>query len=58
MATVFIADKVADDCVAMLQQSGFNVINKPGLEVSEKLDILASADALIVRSATKVNAFG
>ncbi|MBC8368671.1 MAG: hypothetical protein H8E25_01610 [Planctomycetes bacterium] len=56
MATVFIADKVADDCVAMLQQSGFNVINKPGLEVSEKLDILASADALIVRSATKVNA--
>ncbi|MBC8370514.1 MAG: hypothetical protein H8E25_10980 [Planctomycetes bacterium] len=56
MKTVFIADKVADDCVQMLQASGFNVINKPGLEVDEKLKIIATADALIVRSATKVNA--
>ena len=56
MKTVFIADKVAADCVTILQQSGFNVINKPGLEVSEKLEILAEADALIVRSATEVDA--
>jgi D-3-phosphoglycerate dehydrogenase len=56
MKTVFIADKVADDCITILQNSGFNVINKPGLEVSEKLKIIADADALVVRSATNVNA--
>ncbi|MFT7516741.1 MAG: D-3-phosphoglycerate dehydrogenase [Myxococcota bacterium] len=56
MKKIFIADKVADDCVQMLQEFGFEVINKPGLEVAEKLSIIAEADGLIVRSATKVNA--
>ncbi|MDP6962960.1 MAG: hydroxyacid dehydrogenase [Planctomycetota bacterium] len=55
MPTVFIADKVASDCVSMLTQTGFDVINKPGLEQAEKLQCIANADALIVRSATTVD---
>ncbi len=53
---LFIADKISDDALEYL--AGFpdlEVDNRPGLSLAEKLEAVANADALIVRSATKVD---
>jgi D-3-phosphoglycerate dehydrogenase len=52
---VFIADKLKDDAVQVLEASGKLVVdNRPGLPEDEKLAAVRKANALIVRSATKV----
>ena len=53
---LFIADKISDDALEYL--AGFpdlEVDNRPGLALAEKLEAVGKADALIVRSATKVD---
>lgn len=52
----FFADAVAKDCETILTNAGFSVDNRPGLPEEEKLEALAHADALVVRSSTTVTA--
>jgi len=54
MNRILISDAVADACPSILQANGFQVDFKPGLAVSELLEIIDKYDGLIVRSATKV----
>lgn len=51
---VFIADKLSDDALDVLEDVPITVDYRPDLSVEEKHAALQKADALIVRSATKV----
>jgi len=53
---VLIADAVAQSCVDILEQAGFEVDNRPGLGDEDKLQALAPCTGLVVRSATQVSA--
>ncbi|MAM46200.1 MAG: phosphoglycerate dehydrogenase [Planctomycetes bacterium] len=54
---LFIADKISEDALEFLAASGdLEVDNRPGLSMPEKLEAVGKADAVIVRSATKVDA--
>lgn len=54
MPRVFIADKLETAGVDLLIASGIDVDNRPGLTGEILLSALQSADAVIVRSATKI----
>lgn len=56
MLRVFIADKLEASGVERLTAAGIEVDNRPGLNGDELRDALRSADAVIVRSATKITA--
>jgi D-3-phosphoglycerate dehydrogenase len=56
MARVFISDKLDAGGLSLLQHSGLEVDNRPGLKDAELRDAIRQADALIVRSGTKVTA--
>lgn len=53
---IIVADKIADDGIEYLRSKGFNVDTKFGISHDELLSIIEDYDAIIVRSATKVNA--
>lgn len=53
---VLLADKVAVECVALLEKGGMTVDNRPGLPHDEKMAAVADAVGLVVRSATTVDA--
>ena len=52
---VLISEKLASNAITMLEEAGHSVDVKLGLSHEELLAIIADYDALIVRSATKVN---
>ncbi|MEE3230382.1 MAG: NAD(P)-dependent oxidoreductase, partial [Planctomycetota bacterium] len=53
---LLIADKISEDALEFLSGCpDLEVDNRPGLPVSEKLEAVRAVDALIVRSATKVD---
>ncbi|MCX7748147.1 MAG: phosphoglycerate dehydrogenase [Clostridia bacterium] len=52
---VIVADKMAEDGIQYLREKGFEVDTKYGLSHEELLAIIEDYDAIIVRSATKVN---
>lgn len=54
MPRVFIADKLEASGVEQLTAAGIEVDNRPGLKGDELRAALRSADAVIVRSATKI----
>jgi D-3-phosphoglycerate dehydrogenase len=57
VAKVLISDALAAQGLAILEQAkGIEVVNKPGLSPAELLEAVADAEALVVRSATKVTA--
>jgi D-3-phosphoglycerate dehydrogenase len=56
MPRVFIADKLEASGIEQLTAAGIEVDNRPGLKGDELRDALRSADAVIVRSATKITA--
>ena len=56
MPRVFIADKLEIAGIELLTTSGIEVDNRPGLTGDALLTALRSADAVIVRSATKITA--
>lgn len=56
MPRVFIADKLETAGVEALTAAGIEVDNRPGLKDDALRDALRSADAVIVRSATKITA--
>ena len=54
---LFIADEISEDALEFLAVAdNLEVDNRPGLSIPEKLEAVGKADALIVRSATKVDA--
>ncbi len=56
MPRVFIADKLETAGIELLTTSGIDVDNRPGLTGDALLSALRAADAVIVRSATKITA--
>ena len=55
MTKILISDAMSEEGVNYLQSSGsFEVLNLPGLSPADLLDRVQDADALIVRSKTKV----
>jgi len=56
MPKIVIADALAAACAERLaQEPGFEVASQPGLPREELMRLLADADALVVRSATRVD---
>jgi D-3-phosphoglycerate dehydrogenase / 2-oxoglutarate reductase len=53
---VVIAEKIADTGIALLEGSGFTVVDATSADRQALLGLLADADALIIRSATKADA--
>lgn len=53
---IIITEKLNEDAVNYLKNQGFDVDVKMGLSHEQLLDIIDQYDAIIVRSATKVNA--
>jgi D-3-phosphoglycerate dehydrogenase / 2-oxoglutarate reductase len=56
MARVFISDKLGASGVALLQEAGLEVDNRPGLKGDELLQAVRLADGMVVRSETQVTA--
>ncbi|MHC4910961.1 MAG: Rossmann-fold NAD(P)-binding domain-containing protein [Planctomycetota bacterium] len=57
MAKVLISDSLASQGVEILERSpGLTVVNSPGLSPGELDAAIADADALVIRSGTKVTA--
>ncbi len=52
--TILVTDAVDEQCIAVLEGEGFAVDYAPGISASEIKKRIATADALIVRSQTKV----
>lgn len=52
---VIVTDKVAEDGIKYLMEQGHEVDKKFGISHEELLEIIENYDAIIVRSATKVN---
>lgn len=53
---IIVTDKVAEDGIEYLRKQGFEVDAKFGIPQNELLEIIENYDAIIVRSATKLNA--
>lgn len=53
---LFIADKLSEDALRLLKDLPIDVDNRPGLPLGEKHVAVRKADALIVRSETRVDA--
>ncbi len=56
MPRIFLSDKLDAGGVKLLQESGLDVDNRPGLKGTDLLAALREADAMIVRSGTQVTA--
>ncbi|HEY1251553.1 MAG TPA: phosphoglycerate dehydrogenase [Thermoanaerobaculia bacterium] len=56
MSRVLVAEKIAPAGLDMLRDAGHEVVDLAGAPREKLLDALADADALLVRSATKVDA--
>src|SRR5713226_9343639 len=56
MARILVTEQLAERGLALLREAGHQVDVRRGLEPDELLVAVADADALIVRSATKVTA--
>jgi D-3-phosphoglycerate dehydrogenase len=56
MKKILISDQVNEKSVSILKTAGFDVTYKPGLDKSEIHQIISDYNALIVRSATQVDA--
>jgi D-3-phosphoglycerate dehydrogenase / 2-oxoglutarate reductase len=56
MPCVFIADKLESSGIDQLTAAGIEVDNRPGLKDAALLEALRNADAVIVRSATRITA--
>ncbi|MFZ2324202.1 MAG: phosphoglycerate dehydrogenase [Ignavibacteriaceae bacterium] len=56
MKKILISDQVNEKSVAILESAGFSVTYKPGLKKEEIQKIIPDYNALIVRSATQVDA--
>jgi D-3-phosphoglycerate dehydrogenase len=56
MKKILISDQVNEKSVSILKTAGFDVTYKPGLDKSEIHQIIPDYNALIVRSATQVDA--
>ena len=55
MAKVLVTDSLATQGLEILENAeGIEVVNSPGLSPGELLDAIADADALVIRSGTKV----
>ena len=54
MARILVTEQLADACLDALREAGHDVDVRLGLSPAELLDAVASAQALIVRSATQV----
>src|SRR5688572_12192913 len=53
---VLIADKIsADGLMPLREDSRFEIVNRPGLSGEDLARAIADADAVIVRSATKIS---
>jgi len=52
---IIVTDKMAEDGINYLKEKGFEVDTKFGISHDELLEIIENYDAIIVRSATKVN---
>jgi D-3-phosphoglycerate dehydrogenase len=55
MNRVLITDPVSDNGIKILEKSGIEVINKPGVDLEELKNILPNIDGWIIRSGTKIN---
>jgi D-3-phosphoglycerate dehydrogenase len=53
---ILVSDNLEQSCLDILVREGFEVDNKPGLPPDEFKKVIGGYDALVVRSATKVNA--
>jgi D-3-phosphoglycerate dehydrogenase / 2-oxoglutarate reductase len=53
---VLVSDSLEQGCIDLLKAEGFEVENAPGTKPQRLLEIIGDYDALVVRSATKVNA--
>ena len=54
---VLISDNLHEAGVAVLEaQPNIEVVNRPGLKPEELMEVIKDADALVIRSATKVTA--
>jgi D-3-phosphoglycerate dehydrogenase len=56
MPRVFISDKLETGGIDLLEQSGLEIDNRPGLKGAELQAAVQAADGMIVRSGTKVTA--
>ena len=52
---ILITEKVADECLGILERHGYEVDVRLGMSHEELIERIAPYDALIVRSATKVD---
>ncbi len=52
---IIVTERIADEGVNYLRDSGFTVDTRYGISHAELLDIIENYDAIIVRSVTKVN---
>ncbi len=53
---ILVSDQLEQSCIDILVNEGFEVDNKPGLSADELKATIGNYEALVVRSATKVNA--
>ncbi len=53
---ILVAEKINDDGLKLLNESGFEIDIKIGMSPEELLEVIGGYDAIIVRSATKVTA--
>jgi D-3-phosphoglycerate dehydrogenase len=51
---ILIPDKVNEKATNILEEAGFEVLNKPGISVEELINICSEYDAMIVRSGIKI----
>jgi len=51
---ILIPDKVNKRATSILEESGFEVENKPGISVEELIGVCGDVDAMIVRSGVKI----
>jgi len=54
MKRVLLADKLPEQCVTMLKEAGFEVINKPGLSEDQLREAVRDISAVICRSGVKI----
>jgi len=52
---IIVTDKMAEDGIVYLREKGFTVDTRFGISQDELLEVIENYDAIIVRSATKVN---
>src|SRR6185437_6287201 len=56
MPKVLIADKLSPAAIAVFQERGVEIDNKPGMTKEELLAVVDQYDGIAIRSATKITA--